>query len=78
MHTIKQNKKKIVNDPIYGFIQIPSELIFDIIQHPFLQRLRRIKQLGLTYYTYPGATHTRFQHVLGASHLMKEALNILQ
>jgi HD superfamily phosphohydrolase len=75
---IKQNKRKIVNDPIYGFIQIPSELIYDIIQHPFLQRLRRIKQLGLTYYIYPGATHTRFQHVLGASHLMKEALNILK
>lgn len=74
----KQNKRKIVNDPIYGFIQIPSEFIFDLIQHPLFQRLRRIKQLGLTYYVYPGATHTRFQHVLGASHLMKEALNILR
>lgn len=73
-----QNKRKIVNDPIYGFIQIPSDLIFDIIQHPFIQRLRRIKQLGLTYYVYPGATHTRFQHVLGASHLMKEAINVLR
>jgi len=73
-----QNKKKIINDPIYGFIQIPSGFIFDIIQHPIFQRLRRIKQLGLTYYVYPGATHTRFQHVLGASHLMKEALNILR
>jgi uncharacterized protein len=73
-----QNKKKIINDPIYGFIQIPSDLIFDLIQHQFVQRLRRIKQLGLTYYVYPGATHTRFQHVLGASHLMKEALNILR
>ncbi len=74
----KHNKRKIVNDPIYGFIQIPSELLYDIIQHPFLQRLRRIKQLGLTYYIYPGATHTRFQHVLGASHLMQEALNIIK
>ncbi len=78
MYITKQNKRKIVNDPIYGFIQIPTELIYDIIQHKFFQRLRRIKQLGLTYYTYPGATHTRFQHVLGASHLMKEALNILR
>jgi len=73
-----QNKKKIINDPIYGFIQIPSEFIFDIIQHPIFQRLRRIKQLGLTYYVYPGAMHTRFQHVLGASHLMKQAIEILR
>lgn len=73
-----KNKKKIVNDPIYGFIQIPSELIFDIIHHPLVQRLRRIKQLGLTHYVYPGATHTRFQHVLGAMHLMKESLNTLK
>jgi len=75
---IIQNKKKIINDPIYGFVQISSEFIFDLIQHPIFQRLRRIKQLGLTFYVYPGATHTRFQHVLGASHLMKEALNILK
>ena len=73
-----QNKMKIINDPIYGFIQIPSEFIFDLVQHPIFQRLRRIKQLGLTYYVYPGATHTRFQHVLGASFLMKEALIILR
>ncbi|MFN8256845.1 MAG: HD domain-containing protein [Bacteroidales bacterium] len=73
-----QNKRKIINDPIYGFIQIPSELMFDIISHPLFQRLRRIKQLGLTYYVYPGAMHTRFQHVLGAAHLMKEAINILR
>jgi uncharacterized protein len=73
-----ENKKKIVNDPIYGFIQIPNELAFDLIQHPFVQRLRRIKQLGLTYFVYPGATHSRFQHVLGASHLMKDALNVLR
>ncbi len=78
MSKIIQNKKKIINDPIYGFIQISSDFIFDLIQHPIFQRLRRIKQLGLTFYVYPGATHTRFQHVLGASHLMKEALNILK
>lgn len=78
MELIRQNKRKIVNDPIYGFIQIPNELIFDLIQQPIVQRLRRIKQLGLTYYVYPGATHTRFQHILGACHLMKEALLILR
>lgn len=72
------NKLKIVNDPIYGFINMPSELIFDIIQHPFFQRLRRIKQLGLTSYVYPGATHSRFQHVLGATFLMKQALQVLK
>ncbi len=72
------NKLKIINDPVYGFINIPSELHFDIIQHPFLQRLRRIKQLGLSYYVYPGATHTRFEHVLGAMHLMDAALNELR
>jgi len=74
----RQNKLKIVNDPIYGFINMPSELIFDIIQHPFFQRLRRIKQLGLTSYVYPGATHSRFQHVLGATFLMKQALEVLR
>ncbi len=72
------NKLKIVNDPIYGFISMPSELIFDIIQHPFFQRLRRIKQLGLTSYVYPGATHSRFQHVLGATFLMEQALQVLK
>lgn len=78
MEIIKQNKRKIVNDPIYGFIQIPSDFIYDLIQHPLIQRLRRIKQLGLTFYVYPGATHNRFQHVLGACHIMKEALNTLR
>ena len=63
------NKKKIINDPVYGFITIPSELIFEIISHPYFQRLRHIKQLGLTDYVYPGALHTRFQHALGAMHL---------
>ncbi len=71
------NKKKIINDPIYGFVRIPFDLMHDIIQNPIFQRLRRIKQMGLTFYTYPGATHTRFQHSLGATHLMKDALNVL-
>ncbi|MFT6243551.1 MAG: HD superfamily phosphohydrolase [Salibacteraceae bacterium] len=68
------NKKKIFNDPVYGFISIPQEIIFDVIEHPFLQRLRRIKQLGLTHLVYPGALHTRFHHVLGAMHLMSKAI----
>ena len=68
------NKKKIVNDPVYGFISIPQEIIFDVIEHPFMQRLRRIKQLGLTDLVYPGALHTRYHHVLGAMHLMSKAI----
>lgn len=68
------NKKKILNDPVYGFINIPNELIFDIIEHHYFQRLRRIKQLGLTDFVYPGALHTRFHHALGAMHLMSRAL----
>ncbi len=64
------NKRKIFNDPVYGFITIPSDIIFDLIQHPYVQRLRRISQLGLTHLTYPGALHTRFHHALGAMHLM--------
>ena len=72
------NKKKIINDPVYGFINIPSEIIFDIIEHPYFQRLRRIKQLGLTYLVYPGAIHSRFQHALGATHLMSTAINVLR
>ncbi|MBP5458038.1 MAG: HD domain-containing protein [Paludibacteraceae bacterium] len=68
------NKKKIVNDPVHGFISIPSELQFDIMQHPYFQRLGRIRQLGLSYMVYPGAQHTRFQHSLGAMHLMGEAI----
>jgi HD superfamily phosphohydrolase len=67
-------KAKIINDPIYGFIKIPSRFVFELIEHPILQRLRRIKQLGLTYYVYPGATHTRFQHALGAVYLMDQAI----
>lgn len=69
-----KNKKKIFNDPVYGFISIPKELIFDIIEHPYMQRLRRIKQLGMTHLVYPGALHTRFHHVLGAMHLMSKAI----
>ena len=72
------NKKKIFNDPIYGFITIPGELIFDIVEHPYFQRLRRIKQLGMTDLVYPGALHTRFHHALGAMHLMGEALTSLR
>lgn len=72
------NKKKIINDPVYGFINIPSELIFDLISHPFFQRLRYIKQLGMTHLVYPGALHTRFHHALGAMHLMSLAIDILK
>jgi uncharacterized protein len=72
------NKKKIINDPVYGFIPIKSELIFDIISHPYFQRLRHIKQLGLTDFVYPGALHTRFQHALGAMHLMGRVLENLR
>lgn len=72
------NKLKILNDPIYGFISLPSELIFDLVEHPYFQRLRRISQLGLTYLVYPGAYHTRFHHALGAMHLMQQAVNILR
>jgi len=70
----RKNKKKLVNDPVYGFIAIPDDLIFDIIQHPYFQRLRRISQLGLTNLVYPGALHTRFHHALGAMHLMTIAI----
>lgn len=72
------NKKKIINDPLYGLITIPNDLIFDIIEHPYFQRLRRIKQLGLTEFVYPGATHNRFHHAVGAMYLMSEALNTLR
>ena len=68
------SKLKIINDPVYGFISIPSEVHFDIIQHPYFQRLRRLKQLGLSYYVYPGATHTRFEHAIGVMHLISLAI----
>lgn len=70
-------RNKIINDPVYGFITISDELILDIIDHPYFQRLRRIRQLGLSEYVYPGANHTRFHHAIGAMHLMGEALKSL-
>ena len=72
------NKKKIFNDPIYGFISIHSDLIYDIIETPYFQRLRRIKQTGLADLVYPGANHTRFHHALGAMHLMSRTLDNLR
>jgi HD superfamily phosphohydrolase len=72
------NKRKIFNDPIYGFITIPNTLIYDLIQHPYFQRLRRISQMGLTYLVYPGAHHTRFHHALGCMHLMQKAIQTLR
>lgn len=74
----RNNKKKIFNDPVYGFISIPHEIIYDLIEHPYLQRLRRIKQLGMTHLVYPGALHTRFHHVLGAMHLMNLAVQVIR
>lgn len=72
------HKRKIFNDPVHGFITIPYPLLFDIVEHPYFQRLRRIKQLGLSDYVYPGALHTRFHHALGAFHLMRKALSVLR
>jgi len=76
--TYSINKRKIINDPVYGFISIPGDLIYDIIEHPWFQRLRNIKQLGLTSFVYPGANHSRFQHCLGALYLMDTALKTLK
>ena len=75
---MKKTKNKILNDPIYGFITIPSELIYKIIEHPYFQRLRRISQLGLSYLVFPGAHHTRFHHAIGAMHLMQKAVRVLK
>jgi HD superfamily phosphohydrolase len=72
------NKKKIINDPVYGFISIPTDLVFDLIEHPYFQRLRYIKQLGMTHMVYPGALHTRFHHALGAMHLMGMTIETLR
>jgi len=72
------NKRKIINDPVYGFISIPGDFVFDLIEHPWFQRLRNIKQLGLTSFVYPGANHSRFQHGLGALHLMDMAISTLR
>ena len=75
---MKTNKKKIINDPVFGFITIQSDFIFDLIEHPYFQRLRRIKQLGLSCIVFPGANHTRFEHAVGASFLMRSAISTLQ
>ena len=72
------NKLKIINDPVFGFLSIPNELIYDVLQHPYVQRLNRIRQLGLSYLVYPGAMHSRFGHSLGAMHLMQEAITSLR
>lgn len=71
-------KQKVINDPVHGFISINNNLVYQIIEHPYFQRLRRIKQLGLTDLVYPGALHTRFHHVIGAYHLMRKALSTLK
>ncbi|MBQ6723747.1 MAG: HD domain-containing protein [Paludibacteraceae bacterium] len=72
------NKRKIINDPVFGFLSIPNDLIYDVLQHPYVQRLNRIRQLGLSYLVYPGAMHSRFGHSLGAMHLMQEAIQSLR
>lgn len=72
------NKLKILNDPIYGFITIPDTLIYDLVQHPYFQRLRRISQMGLSYLVYPGAHHTRFHHALGCMHMMQKAIETIR
>lgn len=72
------NVHKVLNDPVYGFITLPDSLIFQLLEHPFFQRLRRITQLGLSYLVYPGAYHTRFHHALGSMHLMMSAIEILK
>ena len=72
------NKHKIVNDPVYGFIKIDSKFLYDLIEHPYFQRLRRIKQLGLTNFVYPGANHSRLQHAMGALHLMGLAIEVIR
>lgn len=78
MPTSGRNKRKIINDPVHGFINIPFDFVLDLIEHPYFQRMQRIRQLGLTSYVYPGATHTRLQHALGAMHLMGQAIQIIR
>ena len=73
-----RNKLKIINDPVYGFIHIPNAFIFDLIEHPFFQRLWRISQMGLSHLVYPGAKHTRFHHALGCMYLMQKAVQTLR
>lgn len=76
--SIQRNKKKLINDPVFGFITVQSELVFDLLEHPWIQRLRRIKQLGLSYLVYPGANHSRFEHTIGTVHLMRQAIASLR
>nr|WP_273444981.1 HD domain-containing protein [Neolewinella agarilytica] len=75
---LMEKTHKILNDPVYGFISIPYGIVFDLVEHPYFQRLRSIKQVSLTHYVYPGALHTRFHHALGALHLMGEAVKSLK
>ncbi|CAM1368554.1 HD domain-containing protein [Tenacibaculum xiamenense] len=75
---IHTNKLKILNDPVYGLISIPNSLIFDIIEHPYFQRLRRVTQMGLSNLVYPGANHTRFHHAIGCMYLMQKAIRVLR
>lgn len=75
---MKAKKLPVLNDPIYGFIGIESPIIFDLLEHPFFQRLRRISQMGLSYLVYPGARHSRFEHALGAMYLMSKTVMVLQ
>ncbi len=74
----KPNKLKIINDPIYGFIQITNPLVFDILEHPYFQRLRRITQMGFSNLVYPGANHTRFHHAIGCLYLMQKVVRVLR
>lgn len=78
MNQTTRNNRKIINDPVHGFINIQSGIIFNLIEHKYFQRLRRIKQLGLTDFVYPGACHTRFQHAIGAMYLMELAIDVLR
>lgn len=74
---VSVNKRKIINDPVLGFVQIPDPIVFDLISHPYIQRLRHITQMGMSFMVYPGAVHTRFNHTLGCLHLMQQALQVL-
>ena len=71
------NKRKIINDPVFGFVTLSTDKVYDVLQHPYVQRLGRIRQLGLRYYVYPGAQHSRFSHSVGAMHLMQEGMSML-
>jgi HD superfamily phosphohydrolase len=73
-----EKSHKILNDPVYGFVSIPYGILFDLVEHPYFQRLRSIKQVSLTHYVYPGALHTRFHHAIGALHLMGKAIDSLK